>query len=76
MSSRSGRILPGHAYSAPVHIFLGFDNDKRARDRFSEIGGIDPDMVNRAVFGLDRYEFLYIRKADIAGGPYQCIVGA
>lgn len=58
---------PFHApqlmYSSAEHIILFFDPDKRDRDRFKEIGGIDPDLVNHAVLSLKKHEFLYIGRS-------------
>lgn len=60
------------AYSQAEHLFIGYDPDKRARKRFAEIGGVDPDEVERVVMGLKKYEWLYIRRT----GPAMCIVEA
>lgn len=62
--------VPLWAYSQAEHIFLFNDPDKRARDRFAEIGGIDPDLIKRIVSGLARHQCLYIRR----DGPRACIV--
>ena len=75
--------IPGHAFNSPVHIFLGKDPDKRARDRASEIGGVDPKFVGDAIMNLkiNRIETpqgikpvsdkLYIDKR----GPFMVVVG-
>jgi energy-coupling factor transporter ATP-binding protein EcfA2 len=57
-------------YNAPEHLFLFSDPDKRNRQRFSEIGGIDPDLVMETVNGLTQYQALYIKRT----GPHLCIV--
>lgn len=62
--------VPLHAYSAAEHLFLFKDPDKRARDRYSEIGGVDPDLVKWANIRLGRHQALYIRR----DGPYLCVV--
>lgn len=62
--------VPLWMYSQPEHLFLHHDPDKRARDRFSEIGGVDPDLVRRTVMDLSKHEWLYIRR----DGPVMCIV--
>ncbi len=62
--------VPLWAYSQAEHLFLHFDPDKRARERFKEIGGVDPVLVERTVLTLSRHEWLYIRRADGA----MCIV--
>ena len=60
------------AYSQAEHLFLGNDPDKRARDRFAEIGGVDPDLVKNYVSRLKKYEWFYIRRT----GPVMCIIRA
>lgn len=62
--------VPLWAYSQAEHIFLFKDPDKRARDRYAEIGGIDPDIVKMMVMQLERHQCLYIRR----DGPRACIV--
>ena len=57
-------------YNAPEHVFLFSDPDKRNRQRFGEIGGVDPDLVENAVYGLDQYQALYIKRT----GPELAIV--
>lgn len=64
--------VPLWMYSQPEHLFLAYDPDKRARDRFGEIGGVDPDLVRATVTRLGRHEWLYIRREDRA----MCVVGA
>ncbi len=62
--------IPLWAYSQAEHLFLHFDPDERARKRFSEIGGVDPKLVESIVLTLQRHEWLYIRRRDGA----MCIV--
>lgn len=62
--------IPLWAYSQAEHLFLHNDPDERARKRFSEIGGVDPKLVERVVLSLAKHEWLYIRRADGA----MCIV--
>jgi hypothetical protein len=62
--------IPLWAYSQAEHLFLHHDPDKRARDRFKEIGGVDPDWISSIVMGLSRHQWLYIRQEDKA----MCIV--
>lgn len=57
-------------YNAPEHLFLFNDPDKRNRQRFSEIGGVDPDLVMHVTNSLDPYQALYIKRT----GPAMCIV--
>lgn len=58
------------AYSQAEHLFLGNDPDVRDRKRYGEIGGIDPYIVDRATLGLQKYQWLYIRRT----GPEMCII--
>lgn len=62
--------VPLWAYSQAEHIFLFHDPDKRARERFAEIGGIDPDMIKAMVMQLARHQCLYIKR----DGPRACII--
>lgn len=72
VASQKPTHIPLWAYSQAEHLFLAFDPDKRARDRFSEIGGVDPEFVKHTVMRLKKYEWLYIRREDGA----MCIVEA
>lgn len=63
--------VPLWAYNSAEHLFIHNDPDKRARERFGEIGGVDPKMIAEVVAGLERHEFLYIRRADAS----VCVVG-
>jgi hypothetical protein len=56
--------IPLWAYSMAEHLFLAFDADKRARERFGEIGGVDPKLVEATVLSLRKFEWLYIRRED------------
>jgi hypothetical protein len=71
-----GHGVPGHMYSNTTHLFLSRDPDKRSRQRYGEIGGVDPAKIEEAVLNLRRYEFLYVLKADEHGGPYFAVVEA
>jgi hypothetical protein len=71
-------------YNAPSHLFLGMDLDKRNRERFGEIGGVDREYVSGVVQRLRVHQFgrnaisdkLYICKAQAGPeGPAMCIVG-
>lgn len=62
--------VPLWMYSQAHHLFLASEPDARARDRFAEIGGIDPGLVKATVMGLKKYQWLYIRR----DGPALCIV--
>jgi hypothetical protein len=67
--------IPLWFYSQAEHLFIGNDPDKRARQRFGEIGGIDPKLVENEVMGLTRHTFLYIRRSG-KNGAEACVVGA
>jgi hypothetical protein len=55
---------PYHApvimYGAAEHVILFKDPDKRSIDRYKEIGGIDPLLVETLVNNLKKHQFLYI----------------
>lgn len=60
------------AYQAQ-HLFLGYDPDRQAQDRYAEIGGgFDPVMIRALIQGLAQYEFLYISREDRS----MCIIEA
>lgn len=60
------RDVPLHAYSQAEHLFLAYDPDRSARDRYAEIGGVDPAIVAATTAQLPRYWWLYIRRTDRA----------
>jgi hypothetical protein len=64
--------LPQHALSQSVHLFLHRDDDKRNRERFAEIGGVDPDFVMQLTSSMAQYQFLYIARR----GYHMAIVDA
>lgn len=63
--------IPLSIYGMSEHLFLGNDPDKRSRDRYAEIGGIDPRIPQQITARLDKWHFLYIRRT----GRVLCIVG-
>jgi hypothetical protein len=65
-------MVPLEMYDQAAHLFLAHDPDKRSQERFSEIGGVDPDLVVAVVKDLPRFHWLYIRRRDRA----MCVVGA
>lgn len=71
-SSQRPYSIPQLAYGSAEHLFLAKDPDKRSRDRYGEIGGIDPDLVKEVTQKLDKHQWLYIRRT----GPEICIVDA
>jgi hypothetical protein len=66
--------VPLWMYSQASHLFLSFDPDKRARDRYREISGADPDVIARTLWELDEFEWLYVRPNGRR--TQMCIVGA
>lgn len=64
--------IPLWAYSQAAHLFIHRDPDRRARDRYAEIGGIDPDLVKKITVSLPPYHYLYINQH----GPYMCVIRA
>lgn len=55
---------PYHApvimYGAAEHVILFKDPDRRSVERFKEIGGVDPDIVEYQVNNLKKHQALYI----------------
>ena len=64
--------VPVEAYGQCQHLFIAHDPDQRSRERYREIGGIDPAIVFRDVSALKRFEWLYIRRED----QRRCIIEA
>lgn len=58
------------AYSQAEHLFLGPTPDKRDRDRFREIGGMDPALIDHATTRLSKFQFLHIQRT----GATLCVV--
>lgn len=54
--------VPTWAYGQAEHLFLSYDPDKRSRDRFREIGGMDPCLIESGVDQLDEWEWLYVHR--------------
>lgn len=73
---------PFHApllmYSMAEHLILFRDPDRRDIQRFKEIGGVDPDIVENTMYKLKKFEFLYIGRTMGKDGvsPALAIVGA
>lgn len=73
VSSQRPTYIPKTSYSQAMHLFLHYDPDKDARDRFREIGGIvDPLTIESVVLNLKWHQWLYIRRIDRT----MCIVDA
>lgn len=58
------------AYGAAEHVFLFNEPDKKYRERYGEIGGVDPKLVERAVMSLTAYQCVYIKRT----GRFMCII--
>lgn len=58
------------SFSQCEHLFLTNDPDRKSRQRYDEIGGVDPKIVSEAVQSLGKYQFLYIKRT----GPFLCVV--
>ena len=78
-----GRYVSYHCYDGAEHLFLFYDPDRSNRQRYSEIGGVDPIYLERITEGLRTYtvkrgdtgkatisECLYIRRS----GPELMII--
>jgi hypothetical protein len=62
--------LSYHGYSAPEHMFLAYDPDKKTRKRYDEIGGVDTGLVEAVVMRLPPWHFMYLQRST---GTY-CVV--
>lgn len=58
------RDVPQHMYSAPDHIFLAYDPVKNHIERYGEIGGVSPKIVESVTSQLPKWHWLYIRRHD------------
>jgi hypothetical protein len=56
--------IPLYAYNQATHLFLAYESDKRGRQRFSELAGFDPRLIEEIVLGLRKWEWLYINQDD------------
>lgn len=61
---------PLWAYDNAEHIFLTKGGDRRMRQRYSEIAGVDGKIVMEVIPTLKPFQFLYIKKTE----EYICIV--
>jgi hypothetical protein len=70
--------MPQLGYSGAEHLFLARDPDDRDRERFGEIGGVDPKYLEAVVMQLPKFHWLYIRRTGEdpnSTEPAMCIVG-
>lgn len=63
-ASQRPALIPLAAYSEPEHLFIHYSPDKRARDRYKEIGGVNSRMIADVTMELDWHQFLYINRVD------------
>jgi hypothetical protein len=73
-ASQKPSHVPLWAYSQATHVFLSWDPDIRAQQRYGEIGGMDPDLIRAGLDQLDEYEWVYVHRAGRKSTI--CIVGA
>ena len=59
-------------YSQAEYLFIGYDPDERARDRFEEIGGFQPGVISQESAKLQKFEWLFLQRT----GRKMCIIGA
>lgn len=50
-----GRFVSYHCYDAPEHLFVFYDPDRTNRQRYSEIGGVDPQYLMQLTESLKTY---------------------
>ncbi|MHB1433817.1 MAG: hypothetical protein ACYCVZ_17105 [Streptosporangiaceae bacterium] len=84
-SGTPGHPMPGFVFNSFIHGFFGYDPVAANRKRFSEISGINADLVADTVAHLNVYptetprgkkpisEMLYINRNGPRGG-YMCII--
>lgn len=53
---------PPEAYSQSHHIFLANSPEKRDRDRYREIGGIDSETIEYNLSRCQKFQWLYIHR--------------
>jgi len=80
-----GSPMPGFVFNSWIHAFFGFDPVAQNRKRFTEVSGVNTDLVAETVGGLQVYptktprglkpvsEQLYVNKNGPRGG-YMCII--
>lgn len=73
-ASQKPSHVPLWAYSQATHMFLSWDPDVRAQQRYGEIGGMDPDLIRSGVEQLDEYEWVYVHRQGRRSSI--CIVSA
>lgn len=67
---------PQLAYGGAMHLFIGNDPDKRSRDRYGEISGVDPKFIISATRELQQHQWLYLRRARDKSPTRMCLIAA
>lgn len=57
-------------YGACEHAFIFSDPDRKNRQRYDEIGGLDPKLLERVTMEISPYQCVYVKRS----GGYMCIV--
>jgi hypothetical protein len=66
-SIQRGKWVSYHCYDAPEHMFIYLDDDKSNRERYSEFGCGDPEVIYRLVTNLK------VKKSKDGGTISQCL---
>lgn len=64
------------SYGAAEHVFIFRDPDRRNRQRYDEIGGVDAKQVEALTYQLKPFQALYIKRTLQNGKQVMCIVDA
>lgn len=62
------------SYGAAEHVFIFRDPDRRNRQRYDEIGGVDAKQVEMLTYQLEPFQALYIKRTLQDGQQVMCIV--
>lgn len=54
--------IPLWAYSQATHLFIAYDPESRAQERYGEISGVDPQLVISGMERLDGFQWLYVNQ--------------
>lgn len=61
-SSQEPVNIPLMAYGAATHLFLFRNNDQRRAQRMAELTGVNREVAQHVILGLDEHEFLYVNR--------------
>lgn len=56
--------IPLWAYSMATHLFIAYDPDDRAQERYGEISGVDPQLVISGMERLEGFQWLYVNQKN------------